>query len=266
MRPAAAPVAAGPVAAALFRSPAPLAVAALLALAGCGGDDAGQSPARAAETAVRTVTVPAGLPAEVPGRGTLTAHVRRDKFLWSRPGGGRRLARMARRTTFQSPRIVAVVRRRGDWIAVLAPELRNGQVGWVDGRRGVRLYRTRWSLEADLSRRRVTVRRGGRVVRGFRVAIGRPSAPTPTGRFAVTDRLTTGDDGGPYGCCVLALSGHQPSVPQGWGGGDRLALHATAAVQSIGHEASLGCLRTTNAIMRRLVQRVPLGTVMTIRR
>ena len=245
---------------------AAVAALSLVALGGSGcGDDGGDGPAATAAPSPATART-AGLPAEVPGRGTLTAHVRRDKVLWSRPGGGRRLARMARRTTFRSPRIVTVVRRRGDWIAVLAPELRNHQVGWVDGRRGVRLYRTSWSLEADLSSRHVTVRRAGGVVRRLPVAIGRPSAPTPTGRFAVTDRLTTGTDFGPYGCCVLPLTGHQPSVPQGWGGGDRLALHATPAVQSIGHAASLGCLRATNEVMRRLVRQIPLGTPMRIHR
>lgn len=238
-----------------------LALAATVLLTGC-GDDGGDRPAAAAPA---TATAPrAALPAEVPGRGTLTAHVTRAKVLWSRAGGGRRLARMARRTKFRSPRVVAVVRRRGDWLAVLAPELPNGKVGWIDGRRGVRLYRTDAILEVDLSKRELSLRRYGRIVQRMRIAVGRPSAPTPTGRFAVTDRLTTGSDNGPYGCCVLALTGHQPSIPQGWGGGDRLAIHATAALQSIGHAVSLGCLRTTNREMRRLVRQVPLGTVVEI--
>ena len=239
------------------------ALAAALVLAGCGQESAPDPPASAASTPPARR---AGLPEVVPGLGTLTAHVRRDKFLWSRPGGGRRLARMPRRTRFDSPRIVTVVRRRGRWLGVLAPELPNGRVGWVDGRRGVRLYRTDWSLEALLSRRRLVVRRAGQVVERIPIAVGRPSAPTPTGRFAVTDRLRTGSEAGPYGCCVLALTGHQPKIPQGWGGGDLLAIHATPAEQTIGHAASLGCLRARNADMRRLVRQIPLGTRIRIRR
>jgi lipoprotein-anchoring transpeptidase ErfK/SrfK len=84
-------------------------------------------------------------------------------------------------------------------------------------------------------------------------------------RFAVTDRLTTGNPSGPYGCCVLALTGHQPNLPQGWGGGDLLAIHATPAEQTIGQAASLGCLRATNAVMRLLLRAVPLGTRLRIR-
>ena len=238
------------------------ALAAAIVLAGCGRESAPDPPASAASTAPARR---AALPEVVPGLGTLTAHVRRDKFLWSRPGGGRRLARMPRRTRFDSPRIVTVLRRRGRWLGVLAPELPNGRVGWVDGRRGVRLYRTEWSMEVSLSRRRLVVRRAGQVVERIPIAVGRPSTPTPTGRFAITDRLRTGSEAGPYGCCVLALTGHQPNIPQGWGGGDLLAIHATPAEPTIGHAASLGCLRARNSDMRRLVRRVPLGTRVRIR-
>jgi lipoprotein-anchoring transpeptidase ErfK/SrfK len=211
-----------------------------------GAADGGARPASAAAT-----------------RGTLTAFVRRATALRARPGG-RRVATLPRRTRFGSPQVLAVVSRRGRWLGVLASELRNGQVGWIDGR-GIELFRTAWSIDADLSRRRVVVRRDGRVAVRVRVAVGRPSSPTPRGRFAVTDRIRTGRDGGPYGCCVLALTGHQPRVPQGWGGGDRLAIHATPAEQTIGQAASLGCLRATNAVMRRLIRLVPLGTRVTIR-
>jgi hypothetical protein len=234
------------------------AAAALVVAAGCGdGEDATTRPLTA-------VTRPApprppGLPEHVPGTGTLTAYVSRAKVLRTRPGG-RRLARLGRRTSFGSPRVVTVLRRRGDWLGVLAPELANHRLGWIDGRQGVRLFRVPWSLEADLSRRQLLARRSDRVVARTGIAIGRPSAPTPTGRFAVTDKLVGGNAGGPYGCCVLALSGHQPNTPQGWGGGDRLAIHATPAEHTIGQAASLGCLRAPNGVMRRLVRRVPLGT------
>ena len=45
----------------------------------------------------------------------------------------------------------------------------------------------------SLTRRQVTVRRGGRVVQRFTVAIGRPGNPTPTGGFAVTDKVRMKD-------------------------------------------------------------------------
>lgn len=83
-----------------------------------------------------------------------------------------------------------------------------------------------------------------------------PDAP---GRFAVTDRLLFRPVG-VYGCCALALTARQPRLAQGWGGGDRIAFHATLAAGTIGTAASHGCLRTSTRDVRRLVRSVPLGS------
>lgn len=240
----------------------PVAAALLLLVSGCGGGAADQ---RQATAAVAPPAPPLAVPAVIPGEGEPVAHVTRATWLLAEPEG-RRLARLPVRTQFKSERVLAVVDRRGPWIGVLAPELRNGRVGWLDARQHTRLFRVPYRIEADLSERRVTVRRLGRVVRTLRVAIGRPAAPTPPGRYAVTDKLRMGGDGGPYGCCALALTGHQARLPQGWGGGDRLALHATPAEETIGSAASAGCLRATNTVMRRLIAQIPLGTPFVIRR
>jgi lipoprotein-anchoring transpeptidase ErfK/SrfK len=149
---------------------------------------------------------------------------------------------------------------------VAAPERPNGRLAWIDGRSpSLAAARTRWSLHADLSSRTLEVRRGRRVVRRFRVAVGRPGHPTPRGRFAVTDRLDARAYGGTYGCCIIALTGHQPVLPPGWPGGDRLALHGTTATGSVGSAASTGCLRARNADLRPLMGRLPLGTPVFIR-
>lgn len=231
---------------------------ALAALAACGGED------RPGERPRLTTVDGKGLETlEVPGRGPLAAHVSRTTWLRATPAG-RPLARLRHKTQWGSPRVLSVVEQRGPWVAVLAPELRNHQVGWLDARRA-RLLRVPYTIDVRLARRVLIVRRDGRVVARTRIAIGRPSAPTPVGRFAVTDKLLTGDDYSPYGCCALALTGHQPRIPQGWGGGDRLAIHATPSPETIGQAASLGCLRATNGVMRRLVHQIPLGTPVRVR-
>ena len=111
----------------------------------------------------------------------------------------------------------------------------------------------------DRSRRTLAVRARGRVLRRMSVAVGRPETPTPTGRFAVTDRLHTGRSDSPYGCCALALSGHQTKLLAGWPGGDWLAVHATPQVESIGQAASLGCIRAKTAQLRWMMRAVPPG-------
>lgn len=201
------------------------------------------------------------------GPGFSIATVRRGRsVLMRRSPGGSVLARLGPRTEFKSPRSFGVVARRGRWLGVSAPELRNGRLGWVDGRSlALRPSYTTLSLRADLSRRSVELRSGKRTLRRFRVAIGRPDNPTPSGRFAVTDVIDARPYGGTYGCCIVALSGHQPRLPPGWPGGDRLALHGTRASGSVGRAASTGCLRARDANLRTVIARLPLGAPVFIR-
>jgi L,D-transpeptidase catalytic domain len=191
------------------------------------------------------------------------AAVNGETTLYRKPGEDVRI-RLSARTEWNSPRILGVVRRRGDWISVQAPELGNGEVAWMRAHRA-RIDCVRWSLHADLSRRRLSVERDGKTVRRFEIAIGRKGNPTPRGRFSVTDKLRVTDPASPYGCCVLALTGHQTRLPASWPGGDRLAVHATKELSSLGKPASLGCLRVTSSQARWLIRTIPLGAPLFVR-
>ena len=179
---------------------------------------------------------------------------------------GRARVQVGSVTEFGSPQVLGVAARRGDWLGVVTTSRPNNRLAWV--RRdaaGLRVRRTRWSLHADLSERTLTLRKGRRRVRRMTVAIGRPGSETPTGRFAVTDRLSGSRFGPYYGCCILALSGRQPNTPPGWTGGNRLAIHGTDSPSTIGAAASAGCLRAADADLRVLMRMVPLGTPVFIR-
>jgi lipoprotein-anchoring transpeptidase ErfK/SrfK len=193
-----------------------------------------------------------------PGPGAIIAVLTRPTALRARPGGPT-IARLGTKTHFGSPETVLVVRHKPGWLGVVATEAGNGHIGWIV-QRAAALARITWELKVSLSTRRLTVLDAGKVVQRYTVAIGRPAAPTPTGRFAVTDRLTTGDPAGPYGCCILALSARSPHAIQDWNGGDRIAIHSTPDVTSIGQPVSHGCLRLTIAEGRWLLDHVPLGT------
>jgi hypothetical protein len=200
-----------------------------------------------------------------PGAVHSIAVVRDSVPLRARPNG-RVIARVGPRTEFGTPRALSVAARRGRWLGVVATELPNGKLGWVHRRNtGLRVRRTAYSLHADLSRRRLELRKGGRVVRHLTVGIGAPGSETPTGRFAVTDKLSGPSYSTSYGCCILALSGHQPNLPAGWRGGDRLAIHGTTSPATIGDAGSAGCLRAADADLSILMRRVPLGTPVFIR-
>jgi hypothetical protein len=187
-----------------------------------------------------------------------TATVHGAVTLYRDPGGDKRL-RITQKTEWGSQRVLGVVSQRGDWLGIEASELKNGEIAWIQRNR-VTLDCVTWSLHADLSKRSVVVQHDGKTVRRLRVAIGRSENPTPKGRFSVTDRLSVKGTDSTYGCCVLALTGHQTHLPPYWPGGDRLAIHATNDESSIGHAVSLGCMRAPASEARWLIDHIPLGT------
>jgi hypothetical protein len=177
------------------------------------------------------------------------------------PAGGT-LAVASWKTPFGSVRRLRVVGRRGNWFAVESDVLGNGVVGWVPRTAAVRLRMVRSAVEADLSKRQLTLREDGRVVFRRRVSIGSPGSPTPTGRFHVTDQIS--GRRWRLGCCIVVLSGNQPRLPAGWSGGDRLAIHGRPSPrESFGTPTSAGCLHATEQTLQAL-SRLPLGTPVVI--
>ena len=215
---------------------------------------------RSAATAKTTAPAKPKLPAVPGGSGALIASVIHPTALRASPASGAHsIARLLTKTQFGSPVMLWVVSHVSGWLGVMTPQAGNGRVGWI-AQGAVALSREPWKLEVSLGARRLTVLNGGKVVVRYTVAIGASGAPTPTGRFAVTDRLVTGDPAGPYGCCILALSAHSPHAIQGWTGGTRIAIHSTPDSGSIGEAASHGCVRVTLADGRWLLAHIPLGT------
>ena len=153
--------------------------------------------------------------------------------------------------------------RNRRWARIVLPWRPNNETGWITltGRRTVR---TAIWVQADLSRRTVTLMKGRGSLVVFKSAIGTSSTPTPTGRFSVTDLVATGDPSGPFGWYAFGLSGHQPNLPVGWGGGDQLAIHGTNDPPSIGTAASAGCLRVSSAALSTLKRYLRLGTPVVI--
>lgn len=182
----------------------------------------------------------------------------------ARPNG-RLLGALPGRTPLGTPTwlwAVALSRNNG-WAQVVLPWRPNGRTGWVR-LRGHRVVHTRTWVQADLSRRRIMLMHGSRLVRWFPTAIGAPGSPTPIGRFSVTDPISTGDPSGPFGWYAFGLSGHQPNLPAGWSGGDQLAIHGTNDAGSIGTRASAGCLRVSASALWVLKRALRPGTPVVI--
>jgi hypothetical protein len=239
-----------------------IALLAVLATGMVSGDEAGTSGANRTIRKQLAAAPPGARTARQPHRDRIAVVVK-STALRATPGG-RRIGRLSNKTEFKSTRVVAVVGRRDGWLRVITSELDNGKRGWIDERDtegGITAFRVR----ADLSARRIDVLKDGHLVRRIRSAVGESGTPTPTGRFAITDKVPFTDRGSPYGCCALALSAHQPNTPSEWSGGDRIAIHATPASDSIGRPVTLGCMRVPAADARWLMRHIPLGTQVSIR-
>ena len=178
--------------------------------------------------------------------------------------GGRVLKQVGARTEFGSARVFWIERVSGAWFGVPTPDLPDGKLAWIrDDRFALEIAQTRFWITADVSRRLLSLHYGNRVLQRIRVTVGSPSTPTPLGNYSVTDGLVGRGLGPWYGCCVLALSGHQTNLPSGWIGGNRIAIHGTPG--SVGGAESHGCLRASDPDMIALFARVPLGAPVFIR-
>jgi L,D-transpeptidase-like protein len=246
----------------------------MAAIAGCGGG--GDGAQNGAHPTPRAAITPPAPPPQAerkhPRRPvpTVPRRPRRGRYfaivgvregarvpLFASPGG-RFISSVSDRSGFGSPRVFAVARQSGSWLGVISPLRPDRVLGWVrfDAAK-LRLYWTRYSLRVLLSKRILELRYGDRVLGRYTVTVGAAGSTTPRGRFAITDALSF-DQSPFYGCCALALSGHQGHLPVGWLGGDRIAIHGTPG--PVGFAASHGCIRATDATMRTLFRRVPLGT------
>jgi len=107
--------------------------------------------------------------------------------------------------------------------------------------------------------RKLVLFEGDRVLRIYEVAVGKPSTPTPQGKFAIINRVPnptyfarTGavapGANNPLGSRWMGLSA------QGYG------IHGTNAPSSIGKAASHGCVRMRKQDLEELFEMVTVGT------
>jgi lipoprotein-anchoring transpeptidase ErfK/SrfK len=150
------------------------------------------------------------------------------------------------------------------WLKVMLPGRPNGSSGWIAAQSTRRLL-TGWHIVVDLARRSVSVYRDGRVVRTFQAVVGKPSTPTPTGRFFVEETLqmAAGHPGGPF---ALALSARSNALQEFEGGPGQIAVHGRENLGgTLGTAASHGCVRLATAGIDWLAARIGPGTPTTIR-
>ena len=126
-------------------------------------------------------------------------------------------------------------------------------------------------ITVDLSSTTLTLERNGKVVKTYRVAIGQPAYPTPTGTFRIVNKQknpTWNPPDSPWAEGLGAIP-PGPGNPLGtrWIGtsAPAVGIHGTYADYSIGSAASHGCLRMHIPEVEELYEMVAVGMPVEIR-
>jgi lipoprotein-anchoring transpeptidase ErfK/SrfK len=152
---------------------------------------------------------------------------------------------------------------RVHWLRVLLPGRPNGRKGWI-AQSGTVLMQTKWHVVVRTASRRVVVYRDGHVARSFGAVVGKPSTPTPHGRFFVEEsvRMLPGSAGAPF---ALALSARSDVLQEFEGGPGQIAIHGVANLGGTpGTAVSHGCVRLANQNVTWMAARIGPGVPVTI--
>ena len=228
-----------------------LALGVLLALTAC-SDDAAPRP------------TPSGTPSPSPTRKytgfqsyTVTA-AGPSVVVYDGPDGAER-TRLANPQPSGAPLTFLLKHPEEGWLQVYLPVRPNGSTGWVR-ESAVRVEGNPWRVDVLTGRHRLRLVRDLELHAEFQVAIGKENTPTPGGIFYIKELLVPDDPRGFYGPYAYGLSGYSNVLTKFRGGEGVIGIHGTSQLDSIGRDASSGCIRMRNEDIRRLVDLLPLGT------
>jgi hypothetical protein len=150
------------------------------------------------------------------------------------------------------------------WVRVRLPQRPNGTTGWVvRGALGdFRVVHTK--VVVNRRTLRLTLYDGARgKIFEAPVGVGKPSTPTPAGRFWVREKFRV--HGKPlYGTRAMGTAAYSSTLTD-WPGGGVIGLHGTSEPGLIPGRPSHGCVRLKNRDIERLYALTPVGTPVLIK-
>jgi L,D-transpeptidase ErfK/SrfK len=118
-------------------------------------------------------------------------------------------------------------------------------------------------LLVSIADRKLALIENGTVKKVYPVAVGKRSAPSPTGSFLIVDRVT--DPSYYHASKVVPPGPHNPVGTRWMGLSEKgYGIHGTNAPKSIGHAASHGCIRMTRSDLEELFSQVRVGDAVVI--
>jgi lipoprotein-anchoring transpeptidase ErfK/SrfK len=189
--------------------------------------------------------------------------------IYARPGGRREATISRQRPITEVATTLPVLAVRGPWLLVRLPGRLlagppNGRTGWIKSTH-TRLWMIRWHIVVSLGQRLARIYYAGGLRRTFRVVVGAPATPTPTGQFFVEENIAEPPSfpGAPY---ALATSARSNVITEFDGGPGQVALHGVGGGLggTLGTAESHGCVRFSTAAITWLAERIYPGTPVTI--
>ncbi len=164
-------------------------------------------------------------------------------------------------TNYNQPQVLLVLRSDGAWQQVSLPIAPNGQTGWVKTSQ-VTLEQNDYRVDILRSAHQLRVYRAGVLQKTYPIAVGTADTPTPGGTYFIKVLLKPPNPNGDYGPYAYGLSGYSNVLTNFDGGTGVIGIHGTDQPQVIGHDASHGCIRLSNADVTDLHNRfdLKLGT------
>lgn len=227
----------------------------LLCLGACGLLSA--APAAAQGPEVPAAAAPTAVP-----RGTW-AHAQKRAPVRRAPGAGsRRVATLHFLTEDKQAEVYSVLAKRvvngKEWLRVTVPRRPRARIGWVPAGALGKLRDARKRLVINRSTLRATLYGAdGRRLMQAPVGVGRPSLPTPKGRFYVREKLRA-IGSSVYGPFAIGTSAY--AAVSDWPGGGVVGIHGTDQPELVPGRPSHGCIRMRNADITRLWRSITVGT------
>jgi lipoprotein-anchoring transpeptidase ErfK/SrfK len=118
-------------------------------------------------------------------------------------------------------------------------------------------------LVVNIADRKLAVMQGGHVLKAYRVAVGKPSTPSPKGQMRIINKVV---DPTYYHQGKVIPPGKSNPLGDRWIGlnGKGYGIHGTNAPNSIGKAASHGCIRMGKRDVEELFDLVRVGDVVEI--
>jgi lipoprotein-anchoring transpeptidase ErfK/SrfK len=164
-------------------------------------------------------------------------------------------------SNYNQPQVLLVLRNAGAWLQVSLPISPNGQTGWIKTSQ-VTLQQNDYRVDILRSAHQLRVYRRNVLQKAYPIAVGTADTPTPGGTYFIKVLLKPPNPAGAYGPYAYGLSGYSNVLTSFDGGNGVIGIHGTDQPQVIGHDASHGCIRLTDADVTDLHDRfdLKLGT------